>query len=553
MKINTVEADYVSADRVPVDQMLNDIRYFRPDELAANDPYVPSEFALAMVTFIKMVNGEDGEENETPLIHYRMLDTLVTGERRIANLCFRGSGKTTVMAEYLILYLAVYGHLPSFGSVDLMIYVSDSIENGVKNLRKNLEFRWENSEFLKEYIPGVRFTDIRYQFDNIDGKRLIVKAYGAKTGVRGTKEMGKRPQIAILDDLISDEDARSETIIKAVEDTVYKAVEYALHPKRKMTIWSGTPFNARDPLYKAVESGAWATNVFPVCEKFPCPEKDFRSAWPDRFDFSYVLDQHSSALKAGKVETFDQELMLRIMSEEDRMIPDHCLLWYSYKQLMRAVRNFNFYITTDLSTSGKDAADYSVISVWAYNSNGDYYWVDGACRKQGMNDNIDTLFALVQEYRPLSVGIEVSGQQKAFIDWIQGEMMRRGIFFSFASDKTSGEPGLRPVVDKLARFILFEPQFKMLKVFWPAEKRESLEMRECMNELRLISKSAIRSKNDDFIDSISQLAAMTLWKPSQSADDEDGGYLDNDRYWSFPDDPSFDNNNDEGSLSSYLP
>ena len=238
------------------------------------------------------------------------------------------------------------------------------------------------------------------------------------------------------------------------------------------------------------------------------------------------------------------------------MIPDHCLLWYSYKQLMRSSRNFNFYITTDLSTSGKDAADYSVVSVWAYNSNGDFYWVDGICRKQGMNDNIDALFALVQEYRPLSVGIEVSGQQKAFIDWIQGEMMRRGIFFSFASDKTSGEPGLRPVVDKLARFILFEPQFKMLKVFWPAEKRESLEMRECMNELRLISKSAIRSKNDDFIDSISQLAAMTLWKPSQSMDEDAGGYLDNDRYWSFPDDPSFDNNdydNDEGSLSSYLP
>ena len=305
MMVNTAAAaDYVSADRVPVDQMLNDIRYFRPDELAANDPYVPSEFALAMVTFIKMVNGEDGEENETPLIHYRMLDTLVTGERRIANLCFRGSGKTSVMAEYLILYLAVYGHLPSFGNIDLMIYVSDSIENGVKNLRKNLEFRWENSDFLKEYIPGVRFTDIRYQFDNIDGKRLIVKAYGAKTGVRGTKEMGKRPQIAILDDLISDEDARSETIIKAVEDTVYKAVEYALHPKRKMTIWSGTPFNARDPLYKAVESGAWATNVFPVCERFPCAEKDFRSAWPDRFDFSYVLDQTQQCTQSRQGRNF---------------------------------------------------------------------------------------------------------------------------------------------------------------------------------------------------------------------------------------------------------
>jgi hypothetical protein len=84
------------------------------------------------------------------------------------------------MGEYLFLYLAVYGKLPGFGEINLALYVSDSIENGVKNMRKNLEYRWENSDFLRKYIPVIKFTDIRWEFTNIDGKKLIVKGYGAQ-------------------------------------------------------------------------------------------------------------------------------------------------------------------------------------------------------------------------------------------------------------------------------------------------------------------------------------------------------------------------------------
>lgn len=198
------------AEALGVEDFLNTVSY-------AEDPdYVPSDFALEFVTFIKLVNGSEGEENKTPTMHYRMLDTITDGGRRIANLCYRGSAKTTVMGEYLFLYLAVYGEIPGFGKVPLALYVSDSIENGVKNMRKNLEFRWENSEFLRQYIPVTRFTDIRWEFHSADcqcktcspaavGKAsvFIVKGYGAKTGVRGAKEMGTRPYLAVLDDLIT--------------------------------------------------------------------------------------------------------------------------------------------------------------------------------------------------------------------------------------------------------------------------------------------------------------------------------------------------------------
>lgn len=500
------------AESLGVEDYLNQVDYTVPLD------YVPSEFALEFVTFIKLVNGADGEENKTPLVHYYMLDTVVRGLHRILNMCHRGLAKTTLFGEYLFLYVATYGAIPGFGKLNLALYVSDSIENGVKNMRKNLEFRYENSDFLKEYVPVAKFTDIRWEFHNADGNVFIVKGYGAKTGVRGAKELGKRPQLAVLDDLISDEDARSATVIAAVEDTVYKAVEYALHPKRSMVIWSGTPFNAKDPLYKAVASGAWAVNVFPVCERFPCSREEFRGSWPDRFTYDYVLAQYQKALKLGKIDTFNQELMLRIMSEEDRLIQDSEIRWYRLDNLLRQKERFNFYITTDFATSVEDARDFSVISVWALNHNGDWFWVDGVCVRQTMDKNIDNLFQMVQRYKPQEVGVEVSGQQAGFVSWINDQMMTRNVYFTLASEGNNNRPGIRPNTNKLVRFNTVVPWFKAGKIYFPLEKRASPVMLEAMNELSLASVGGFRSKHDDFIDTISMLASLKAWRPSETGD-----------------------------------
>jgi len=496
-----------------------------------DDPaYIPSDFALGFITFIKLINGEKGEEHKSPVVHYRMLDSITEGSKRIVNLCHRGVSKTTLMAEYLFLYIATYGDLPGFSNINLAMYVSDSIENGVKNLRRNLEFRWENSDFLKQYVPETRFTDIRWEFKNADGKILVVKGYGASTGVRGAKEMGIRPQLAVLDDLISDEDARSATVIASVEDTVYKAVTYALHPTKNMIIWSGTPFNAKDPLYKAVESGAWKSNVFPVCEQYPCTREEFKGSWPDRFSYDYVKEQYDTAVLSGKIATFNQELMLRIMSEEDRMIQDGDIGWYKLDAVLRNKGRFNFYITTDFATSEKERADYSVISVWAYNNAGDWLWVDGICKRQLMDKNIDDLFRLSQAYKPQSVGIEVTGQQGGFIQWIQGQMLERNIYFPLASEGNDLKPGIRPNTNKLVRFNTMVPMFKARKIFFPLERKTEPTMVECINELSLISIGGIRSKHDDFLDTISMLAAFTPWKPSEEApmilDTKGGGMWD---------------------------
>jgi predicted phage terminase large subunit-like protein len=197
------------------------------------------------------------------------------------------------------------------------------------------------------------------------------------------------------------------------------------------------------------------------------------------------------------------------------MVRDQEIIWYDRKLVLQNKHRFNFYITTDFATKDKQANDYNVISVWAYNANGDWLYVDGICKKQLMDKTVNDLFRLVQIYKPQQVGIEVSGQQQGFVSWLQNEMLHRNTYFNFATDKNDGAPGIRPNTDKMVRFNIVVPWFKTHKIWFPEQLKETPELMEAMGEIRLITQKGMKSKHDDFVDTISMLGNLTPWKPSE--------------------------------------
>ena len=420
---------------------------------------------------------------------------------------------TTLVAEYMILYQAVFGELDGFGKVTVGMYVGDTMENGVKNLRANLEHRYNNSEFLQKFIVHARFTDVEWEFTNAEGHKLCYRGFGASTGVRGFKKYGERPQFAILDDLMSDKSAESKTIIKDIENVIYKAVRQAMHPTKRKVIWIGTPFNKKDPLYKAAGTKAWTTKVYPICMQFPCTKENFVGAWEDRFPYDAVRAEYDMLKENGRVDAFNQELMLRILSDDDRLVLDEDIVWYTRNTVLNNLQDYNIYITTDFATSEKEKADFSVISVWALDWKGRFHWIDGIVKRQDMAVNVDDVFRLVQLYVPLLTGVEISGQQKGFVSWLKREMIIRGIYFMIASDKSSGEEGLRPNTSKLTRFNVALPLFKQRKIAFPEELKESAAILEFIDELSSVTPSGFKSLHDDCADTISQLPLIEYFTP----------------------------------------
>ena len=524
------EEVFVEKGDLDLDARLNRVDY----SYLMSDQYKPSVFAYEFINFIKLVNGVDGEENESPIIHYDMFDQVPKHNQNLY-VSFRGSAKTTALHEYGILYLACYGKVPNFGQVDVGIYISDTMDNGVKSMRTNLEFRWNNSAFLQRYVPEAKFTDVRWEFTNADKKKLCFRGFGASTGVRGFKEYGQRPTWCGFDDLMSDKNAVSPTIQKDIKHIIYKAARQALHPKKRMQIWTGTPFNKSDPLYEAAGSGAWNTRVYPICEKFPVAKKDFKGGWADRFNYEFVKNEFRSLKLSGEISSFNQELMLRITSEEDRLVHDSDLVWYKRDRIIQNKSRYNFYITTDFATVNTQTGDFSVLCVWAYTNNGDWLLVDGVCKRQLMDQNIKDLFRYVAIYKPLEVGIEINGQQGGFVSWIKQQMIINNVFFNLAG-KGKVE-GVRRSGRKIDNFKLSVPIIKAKKLWLPEEMKGTVLLDEFEEELRFATSDSFKSKHDDVCDAFSMLLDIDAFKPSAEAKPE---YIDSEggQFAWFEDDDS---------------
>lgn len=488
--------------------------------------YLPSPDALKFIAFIRAAGVEDNANAE---IHYKLADKYFSTDKQVLIEAFRGSAKSTMM-EWLIIYIAAMGELPGFGKVEFVAFIGDSAENGVKNFFRNVAGKLDRSDFLKQLVKVKRKTDGEMELENVDGIELNIKGYGASTNIRGVRYKGARPDMVILDDITTNDAMSSEAIQNTINNNFYKSVIPALHPTRYKIFFIGTPISERDLLHQLSNNPEWVVHKFPICEKYPCEKGDFVGNWEDRFPYTAVKSKFDMYYASGQSQSFYQEYMLEITDLTTLLVQEDDIKWFDPSIVKKNKSNYNFYITTDFATSTKKSADFSTIGVWALNNNNDWMLVDGQAKRQTMQENIEDVFAYVNKWKPLSVGIETSGQQGGFLSIIDEEMQRRNTYFTLARKQGSKEPGIRPTKDKVERFVKgVQPKFQQKKVWLPKPeicKATSPRLFELVEEMvhelsRFTLAGGVKAlAHDDAIDLLNQLSEIDKYAPSSAAPEE---------------------------------
>lgn len=364
-------------------------------------------------------------------------------------------------------------------------------------------------------------------------------------GIRS--RVGGRPVVLIADDVLTNETMTSEAIRATVESNWFNSALPALDPIRYKIIYIGTPLNEEDLMHKLKRSNEYTIIKFPLCPKFPCKEEEFESIWPDRFSFEYVSKMYNQFEGAGKTQAFYQEYMLQLTDLATLLVDEDDIRWYDRSTLLKKKHLYNFYISTDLATSTKKSADFTTIGVWAISSNGDWLLVDGLCKRQTVQETLEDLFRFVQKWKPISVGLETSGQQGGFISIIETMMMDKNIWFQFASKQGSREKGIRPARDKMHRFVTgVQPMFKQGKVWLPRVEQlpaDAMDFIDLIQELcselsRLTLAGGVKAlAHDDAIDLLNQLSEMDIFLPGTDAENfEESAQQPQDNYWGDLDD-----------------
>ena len=508
--------------------------------------YVPNPESVKFIMFIQLAGVE---ENASAEIHYKLADKFFGGDEQVIIEVFRGAAKST-MVIWLFIYIASLGYLPGFGKVNFIGFIGDSMKNGVKNTFRNIVNKIDRSEFLQKLITVKRGTEDEVELVNADGAQLNLKGYGANTNFRGVNYNGARPDIVVLDDITTNEAESSEIIQNTINDNFYKSIIPALNPQRFRVFLIGTPISERDLLHQLSDNPEWVLHKFPVAKEFPCSEEEFQGAWEDRFSYKAVKSKYETYKASGKLQAFSQEYMLEITDLSTLLVDPEDIQWFDHSTLVQSKQNYSFYISTDFATSTKKSADYSTIGVWAVSSNSDWLLVDGQCKRQTMQDNIEDLFDYVKRWKPISVGIESSGQQGGFLSIIQDMQMKRNTWFSFAQKKGSKEPGIRPVSDKVKRFVTgVQPKFKQKKILFPRKETVAPEyyslnglVEEMEKELSLFTLAGgVKAlKHDDAIDLLNQLSEMDIYTPTEPSE-KSTTIIDKDGFlWTFENDDDDD-------------
>lgn len=489
--------------------------------------YVPSVDALKFLAFIRASGVEDNANAE---IHYRLADKYFSDDKQVLIEAFRGSAKSTMM-EWLVIYIAALGELPNFGKVKFIAFIGDSMENGTKNFFRNVVGKIDKSTFLQQLVTVQRKTDSEMELVNVDGVELDLKGYGASTNIRGVRYKGERPDIAILDDITTNDAMSSEAIQNTINQNFYKSVIPSLHPTRYKIFFIGTPISERDLLHQLSNNPEWVVHRFPICEKYPCDKNEFVGHWEDRFPYEAVKSKYDMYVASGQAQAFYQEYMLDIVDLTTLLVEEESIKWFDPSSVRKNKDGYNFYISTDFATSTKKSADFSCIGVWAINNNGDWMLVDGQAMRQTMQENIQDLFSYVSKWKPLSVGIETSGQQGGFLSIIDEEMQRKNIYFSLAKKKGSKEPGIRPSKDKVHRFVTgVQPRFNQGKVWFPKPEmcaKMNPRLLDLVNEMshelsRFTLAGGVKAlAHDDAIDLLNQLSEMDIYAPSEQVEEQD--------------------------------
>lgn len=489
--------------------------------------YIPTEEALKFIAFVRATGNE---EFSSPEVHYRMADQLFSGREEDRNTlieCSRGVGKSTV-AEYAVIYAAALGVWPGFGACPFIIFLGASAEGNVKQFFKNVASKISNSPLLSSVLDVKRQTDKEIELVNKDGVEMFIAGKGMNVNWRGARSPnGDRPSLLLADDVLHNDSATSESIRNTIDTNWFASALPALAPKHKI-IYIGTPISENDLLHKLKNSGTYSVVQFPLCDRFPVPKEEYRSVWPDRFTYEYTDKMYRQFESAGKAQLFYQEYMLEVTDLSTLLVDEDDIKWFDPSMVKKNIGSYNIYITTDFATSTKKSADFSTIGVWAISNNSDWLLVDGQCKRQTMQENINDLFGFVRRWKPLSVGIESSGQQGGFISILEEQMMNQNSWFSFAKKPGSKEPGIRPIKDKVHRFVTgVQPKFKQNKVWLPKPELLAVtnpRLLELVQELVAeLSKFTLAGgvtslKHDDALDLLNQLSEMELFVPSVEAE-----------------------------------
>lgn len=478
-------------------------------------PYVPKEEGLKFFAWDNLMFG--AKDNETPKVHYQLVDTLLTRHHLFSAMCFRGFAKTSIMSHKMPLYVAMDGGMPNFGNVMNAVLVSDTFDQADGQLQSCMAY-YQSSDKLQSFLNLVKRKEGSLLFENNRGQEFYISARGAGQSFRGTNYKGQRPQWIIGDDLLNDDilynKELNKKLIKWWSSVVMKAIDVN---RFKVTV-IGTPLLEDDLISMLVNSPSYHSVKFPAMQEFPVPKSQIVSAWADRFTPNKLWEMWTEAEELGTQDEFYREMQLQVVTDDTRVFKKEWFVDYKYVDIKKHKHKYNFFTTMDLAVSQKESADYTVVMTIAVNGNNDWFICRVDHKRMNPSEVLDILFSHIRQFRPLEVRAEKAALQQVLGHFINERMIKENTHFLYNPLEANSK------MSKEYRILSLQPKMKARKIYFPDDISHDGVM-ELKHELLGFTKTGSTTKHDDLADTLANFMddGFVVSPTDYGSDDYDGG------------------------------
>lgn len=366
----------------------------------------------------------------------------------------RGFAKTTK--------LRIFGSKRiAYGISRTILWVGASESHAVRSvqwLRKQIEPRMgadgvaRPTEFAQTFglRPGVKWQEHEIEiYHGIDDRPIWVLGVGITGNIRGINFDDYRPDLIILDDIVTDENALTTEQCNKVADLVMGALANSLtpeseEPNAKMVMLQ-TPISPQDVSARAEQSAEWHTEIFGCWtpETIDLPVGQQESAWPERYPSEVLRRQKLAAVKDNRYSIFAREMECRLVAAETLSFRAEWLKFYE-----QAPAAMTLVMTIDPVPPPSDiqlekglrGKDWEAISVVG-RSRGDFYLIEYALsRGHDPNWTVAKVFELLSRYRVMTIVVETVAFQRV-LKWIlEKEMQRHAKYVPLKDTKNDRRP-----------------------------------------------------------------------------------------------------------------
>lgn len=267
--------------------------------------YIPEQLTLEVPEFHKELWDE----------FLTLLDTvndpnMLTGVLKKVLGVPREHAKTTIVKLAVILFMR-------YSRLSFLAYISNtaaSALNAIKDIKQWLLSDNDRNLYgpIDERVDVEKASESEGLFIlhiNVPGrakkKRIILKAFGVQTHLRGVVMDSRRPDLMIFDDVESQESTATEVQQKKLDAWCFGTAIKAM-AKLGVCIFIGNMLTDTSLLARLSKEPEWRPTVFGSIIKTP---DGLRPLWPERWTLEALLQDYSSYRRLGMGHVWEAEMM----------------------------------------------------------------------------------------------------------------------------------------------------------------------------------------------------------------------------------------------------